>query len=127
MARWHSCNVLTSEAHSRQLWQFGGGKFNLVRTESKPSGEPLPETLVIKDWHPLFQPLLNIACIPADKVFLGVLQLPKADEAETRSMVDLQLEKISPLPVAQIVWSFEVVPLARRGGIGQELQPHATG
>ncbi len=112
---------------ARQLWQFGGGRFNLLRTEAGGSAEPLPDKLVAKDWQTLFQPRLNIAWLPSDKVFLRVLQLPKADADETRSMVDLQLEKISPLPVAQIVWSFEVVPMVRRNEIGQELQPHATG
>lgn len=127
MARWHSCNVLKSEAQGRQLWQFGGGKFNLVKTESKLPGQSLPEKLVAKDWQTLFQPRLNIAWVPADKVFLRVLQLPKADAAETRSMVELQLEKISPLPVAQIVWSYEIVPLVRQNVLGQELLPQATG
>jgi len=127
MARWNSCNVLMPGSHSRQLWQFGGGKFNLVRTETRAAADALPDKLVAKDWQTLFQPRLNIAWVASDKVFLRVLQLPKADADETRSMVDLQLEKISPLPVAQIVWSFEVVPMVRSGEIGQELQPHATG
>lgn len=127
MARWHSCNVLRSEASARQLWQFGGGKLNLLKSETGLPGEPLPEKLVGKDWQTLFQPRLNIALIPADKVFLRVLQLPKAELEETRSMVDLQLEKISPLPTAQLVWSFEVVPMAHRNIIGQDLQPHALG
>lgn len=127
MARWHSCNVLKSGAQARELWQFGGGKLNLLKSEKKLPGEALTEKLVTKDWQTLFQPRLNIAWVPAEKVFLRVLQLPKADAAETRSMVDLQLEKISPLPVAQIVWSYEVVPMFRQNVIGQELQPHATG
>lgn len=125
MARWHTCNVLSSGPNA-QLWQFGG-RLNLVKAESKLPTEPLPEKLVGKDWHTLFQPRLNIAWVPADKVFLRVVQLPKADIEETRSMVELQLEKISSLPVTQIVWSFEIIPMARRGGIGQELAAHATG
>ena len=102
MARWNSCNVLLSGSEARHLWQFAGGRYNLVRTESRLPNEPLPDKLVAKDWQTLFQPRLNIAWIASDKVFLRVLQLPKADAEETRSMVDLQLEKISPLPVAQI-------------------------
>ena len=42
-------------------------------------------------------------------------------------MVELQLEKLSSLPVTQIVWSFEVVPLIKQDKIGEELNPHATG
>lgn len=129
MARWYFCNVFQPGEPLRQLWQFNaaGSKFNLLRQETRLPSEPLPEKLVAKDWQTLFQPRLNVAWLPGDRVFLRVLQLPKSDLAETQSMVELQLEKVSPLPVAQIVWSFQVVPLVRQGGLGQELQPHATG
>lgn len=129
MARWHSCNVLVAGAQSRQLWQFNasGNKFNLQRQESKLPNEPLPEKIVGKDWHTLFQPKLNIAWLPADKVFLRVIQLPKADAAETQSMVELQLEKLSSQPVTHIVWSYEVVPYIPQKGAGQDLNAHATG
>jgi len=129
MARWHSCNVLHAGPSNRQLWQFnaGGNKFNLLRQETKLPGEPLSDKLVSKDWGTLFQPRLNVAWLPADKVFVRVLQLPRADAAETQSMVDLQLEKLSPLPVAQIVWSYEVLGYVRQGRVGEELNPHATG
>jgi hypothetical protein len=128
MARWHSCNVLHSGASNRQLWQFNaGGKFNLLRQESKLPGEPLSEKLVSKDWGTLFQPRLNVAWLAADKVFVRVVQMPRADAAETQSMVELQLEKLSPLPVAQIVWSYEVLPRVRQGRVGEELNPHSTG
>lgn len=129
MARWHSCNVLLPGKQIRQLWQFhAGGKFNLLRTESKLPSEPLPAKLIAKDWHALFQPRLNVAWLPAGKVFLRVVQLPKADNLdETRSMVELQLEKLSPLPVTQIVWSFEIIPFISQGGASDHLNPHATG
>src|ERR1044072_4473508 len=71
--------------------------------------------MVAKDWNTVFQPKLNVAWLPADTVFLRVLQLPPADTTEeTASMVELQLEKVSPLPTAQIVWTFESLP--RRAG-----------
>lgn len=128
MARWHSCNVLMPGTQIRQLWQFNaGGKFNLLRAESKLPSEPLPEKLIAKDWHTLFQPKLNVAWLPAEKVFLRVVQLPKADLAETQSMVELQLEKLSPHPVTQIVWSFEVIPYISQGGASDHLNPHTAG
>jgi len=129
MARWTSCNVLMPGAKTRELWQFnvGGGKFSLQRKESKLPHEPLSEKLVGKDWQTLLQPRLNIAWLGADKVFVRVVQLPKADAAETRSMVELQLEKLSPLPTTQLVWSYEVVPHVQQAGAGQELLQHATG
>ena len=112
MARWHSCNVLQVGRDARHLWQFsaGGDKFTLQREESKQPNEALPAKLVSKDWQSLFQPKLNIAWLPTDKIFLRVVQLPKSDFVETQSMVELQLEKLSPLPVAQVVWSFELLP-----------------
>ncbi|MEY2408941.1 MAG: hypothetical protein QOF48_1611 [Verrucomicrobiota bacterium] len=129
MARWHSCNVLLSGSQIRHLWQFSAAnnKFNLLKSESKLPSEPLAEKLVAKDWHSLFQPRLNVAWLSAEKVFLRVLQLPKTDAAETQSMIDLQLEKISPLPVAQIVWSYEVFPYIAQGGASDHLNPHSSG
>lgn len=127
MARWQSCNILNAAPTSRQLWQFNATKFNLLREETRGSGEVLSEKLVAKDWQSLFQPKLNIAWFSADKAFVRVVQLPKADAAETRSMVELQLEKLSPLPVTQIIWSYEVFPYIKQDKIGEELNPHANG
>jgi hypothetical protein len=42
-------------------------------------------------------------------------------------MVELQLEKLSPLPVTQIVWSYQVFPYIKQDKIGEELNPHANG
>jgi hypothetical protein len=113
MARWHSCNVLHAGRERKTLWQFatGSGKNALQREEAKLPDEPLPLKAVGKDWHTLFQPKLNVAWLPRDQVFLRVIQLPKSDDpAEIRSMVDLQLEKVSPMPVPHIIWGYEVVP-----------------
>ena len=115
-------------AQTREIWQFNaGGKFTLQRKESKLPSEPLPVKMVRKDWQSIVQPRLNVAWLPPDKVFIRSVQLPKADEAETRSMVELQLEKISPVPAAQLVWSFEVVPFRQQAAAGQNLSPHGTG
>jgi hypothetical protein len=115
-------------AQTRELWQFNvGGKFTLLRKESKRPSEPLSEKLVAKDWQALLQPRLNIAWLAPDRVFVRVIQMPKADLAETRSMVEFQLEKLSPLPPNQIVWTYEVLPYVVQPGAGQELTPHATG
>src|SRR5437879_170940 len=109
MARWHSCNVLQPGSQVHQLWQFSA-KFALQRQEPKRPTEPLPAKIVGKDWQTLFRPKLNIAWLASDKVFLRVIQLPKSDAAETQSMVELQMEKLSPWPVAQVVWGFELLP-----------------
>ena len=107
----HSCNVLEVGAQARQVWQFDarGGSYVLSREQTCLDGEPLPSKMVAKDWRSFFQPRLNIAWLPSEQVFLRVIQLPKSDADETFSMVELQMEKLSPMPVAQVVWSFHVL------------------
>ncbi len=113
MARLHTCTVLHTTPERRQLWQFNAqGNFPLAREQTAPASEPLPVGLAQKSWSEIWQPKLNVAWLPADKVFLRVVQLPASSPAETRAMVELQLEKLSPFPVAQVVWS--VCPLPPR-------------
>ena len=97
---------------SRQVWQFatGNGEVSLNAQARLPLANPLPARLVTKDWRALWRKKLNIAWLPAEQVFLRVAHLPNCEPAELQSMVELQLEKISPLPVNQIVWSFQTVP-----------------
>ena len=109
----NTCNVLDLSADRRRLWCFdvaGDGKAELDEEFSGLPGDALPTARVAKDWRALFSSRLNLAWLPAGSVFLRVAQFPKADHAELLAMVELALEKISPLPVAQIVWSVEPVP-----------------
>ena len=112
MARWHSCNVLLADVEPRRLWQFDSrsGQFILDREQKAPADEPLPASRVNKSWRSLWQPRLNIALLPSQSVFLRVVHLPASTPEETLSMVELQLEKLSPIPVTQIVWSFHKLP-----------------
>ena len=106
------CNVLEASPLGKHLWQFSpdGARPKVEENVKMPADKPIPPRLGKKTWRDLFQPRLNVAWLPADQVFLRVVQLPTADVAEVASMLEFQLEKISPLPVAQIVWSFELVP-----------------
>lgn len=108
----HSCNVLQFGPQSRQIWQFDArnGGFVLNREQISLPGEPLPSSMIAKDLRSLFQRKLNVAWLPPENVFLRVIQLPHSEFNETLSMVELQLEKLSPQPVAQIVWSIQVLP-----------------
>jgi hypothetical protein len=110
--RWQFCNILQLGADTRRLWSFNIGKngFSLNQQQAIPAAQPLPPKAVGRDWTVLLQPKLNIAWLPIEQVFLRVIQLPAGDFAETLAMVDLQLEKISPLPATQIVWTVEVLP-----------------
>lgn len=112
--RWHSCNVLQVAPEAKHLWQFDArnGGFALNRQQTSVGGEALPSGLVSKDWRALFQPRLNVAWLPPENIFIRVAQFPHSEFKETLSMVELQLEKLSPLPVAQIVWTIHVLPHA---------------
>src|ERR1017187_4894013 len=116
MARWHSCNILQIASDANCLWQFDakGGGFALNREHRAALDEPLPPRLTAKSWSSLWQPQLNVAWLPPENVFLCVIELPKSSFEETFAMVELQLEKLSPMPVAQIVWTIHV--LSRHGG-----------
>ena len=112
MARWHNCNILHLAPDAKRLWQFDakGGGFVLGREQRVPHAEPLPAKFVAKNWTSLWQPKLNVAWLPPENVFLRIIELPASNADETLAMVELQLEKLSPLPVTQIVWTMQVFP-----------------
>lgn len=116
MARWTSCNILHLAPEAKRLWQFDakGGGFVLGREQRIPHTEPVPSKFAAKSWSSLLHPRLNIAWLPPEHVFLRVIELPASNADELYSMVELQLEKLSPLPVTQIVWTMHVMP-ARAG------------
>lgn len=111
MKRIHSCSVVHTQPENRRLWQFGISDNKPVQTgeTTTPLDAALPAMWVSKDLRSLWQRRVNLAWFPAEDVFLRVIQLPKCDAAELPAMVELQLEKLSPLPVAQIVWAAESV------------------
>ena len=112
MVRWNSCNLLHVAPDAKRLWQFDakGGGFVLGREQRVPHAETLPGKFVAKSWTSLWQPKLNIAWLPPEHVFLRVVELPASSPEEMVAMAELQLEKISPLPVAQIIWTMHVLP-----------------
>ena len=112
--RWSLCNVLQGAADSRQLWQFDAHSkdFGLNREQTIQSGEPLPFHVVGKSWSSLWQSKLNVGWLPPDDVFIRVAQFPASSPEETLAMVELQLEKLSPVPVTQAVWTMQVLPPA---------------
>ncbi len=110
MARWHSCNILHTAPDANRLWQFDAKSGALNREASTAPGQPLPSGLTDKSWTSLYQKKLNIAWLPPENIFLRVIELPKSSFGETLSMVELQLEKLSPVPVTQIVWTLQLLP-----------------
>jgi hypothetical protein len=112
MSRWYSCNILQAAPDANRLWQFDARSGALHREYSGAPGQPLPGKYVAKSWTSIWQPKLNVAWLPLEKVFLRVIELPKSSFEETLSMVELQLEKLSPIPVTQIVWTLQILPQA---------------
>ena len=111
MARWNSCNILHIAPDAKRLWQLDakGKGFAVTREHRVPHAETLPGKLVAKSWGNLLTPKMNVAWLPSENVFLRVVELPAANIEETTSMVELQLEKLSPIPVTQVVWTFHVL------------------
>ncbi len=124
MASWHFCNVLDAGADTRRVWQFDarGEPFNLSRELTARNGEQLPAKLVGKSWGAIFKRKLNVAWLPAENVFLRVAQFPLSSPEETRSMVELQLEKLSPIPVTQALWTMQILPQTSTGAGSENLQ-----
>ena len=109
--RWNSCNILHVAPDAKRVWQFDvkGGGFVLDRELRVAHTEKMPAKGIAKQWSSLWQPKLNVAWLPAENVFLRVVELPASNFEETLAMVELQLEKFSPLPVTQIVWTMHVI------------------
>jgi hypothetical protein len=110
--KWSSCNLLEPATEGSRLCQF-----SVSSKKVKLSGDlcvadliELPTKAVGKDWSDLLRRKLNIATLPPEKVFLRVVELPACEPDELLPMVEFQIEELSPLPMAQAVWTAEAVP-----------------
>lgn len=112
MSRWNFCNILNAAATGQHLWHFEakGGGFALSREHAAKPAEPLPARFTTKSWGSLFRKKLNVAWLPPEDVFLKLVELPESSFEETLAMVELQMEKLSPIPVTQCVWTLHVLP-----------------
>ena len=110
--KWSSCNLLEPTAEGSRLWQFSvsSKKVKLSGDLRVAEGDDPPAKAVAKDWSDLLSRKLNIATLPPEKGFLRVVDLPACEPDELLPMVEFQIEDLSPLPMAQTVWSAEVVP-----------------
>lgn len=110
--RRHNCNVFASHPGGWRLWRFEPARKGprLERTEEGTDDKPVPGALATKTFRHLWQPLLNVAWLPADQVFLRVIDLPTCEPDEVPMMVEFEIERLSPLPVADIYWTCEPLP-----------------
>jgi len=81
---------------------------------------PVPEGFFAQENAPLFPSgvLPNIrksfrgavtVSLPSSRLLMRILELPSADPSELKSMVDLQMDQISPYPIDQLTVSYEVL------------------
>lgn len=99
------------------MWSFLGSDARPAGSVEQPSDWVLPRKLVAKGWPELIRPRLNIAWLGEQPVFIQLVHLPTDTPAEVPAMLELQLEKLSPLPIGQIVWSYEILPQRAPDGL----------
>jgi len=117
-----SCNVVDCSTGKQQFWRFNKGKnrMKLVDVRETAPDEPIQVKYLERDASQMWSAhCQNDAWLPSEVVFFRVLQLPLCEPRELPGMVELQLDKISPLPLGQAVWTFEVVPAYRTDHIKQ--------
>jgi len=109
---WQTCNVFSAGPDGWRLWRFqrAKGGVTLEREEQGEAEQGIPGNLATRSLRHLWQPLINVAWLPPETVFLRVIELPAGDPAEAPMMVGFELERLSPLPVADIYWTCEVLP-----------------
>jgi hypothetical protein len=115
--RFSSCTVLSEVAGRSLLRAFAGHDARPIGQQEAASDQALPAKWVGKGWGQLLRPRLNLAWVGDQPVFLQLVLLPTDDLAEVPAMLELQLEKLSPVPVGQVVWSYEVVGNRSNSGL----------
>ena len=111
-----ACNVVDCSTGRQQFWRFSKGKnqMKLVDVRDTAIDQPVQAKHLERDASQMWRPhCQNDAWIPAHQVYFRVVHLPPCPEKELLGMVGSQLDKISPLPLSQAVWTYEVVPIYR--------------
>lgn len=115
--RIQGCNVLAESGGVTRLWAFAGAEARAAGEFKVKSDQALPRKVVGKGWSQLVRTRINLAWTGEQAVFLQLVQLPTDDASEVPAMLEHQIEKLSPLPVGQIVWSYEVLRGRAVGGL----------
>ena len=117
--KWHECNIVQIVEPTAHLWQFNASDrgFALKSELKENDGNPLPQKTVGKTWKNLIQARLNIGWIPESQAFLRTVQMPECEAEELKQMLEFQLEKLSPAPVSQIAWTYELIESAVPGQV----------
>ncbi len=113
LQKWNDCNLIQFRESEARLWHFAVSEKQVTQKSQLTHSEstPLPQAQVEQAWRQFFKKRLNLSWIPSEHLYLRVIDMPACeDREETRQMLEFQLEKISPVPVHQIVWSFQNLP-----------------
>ncbi len=108
--RIHGCNLLHEADGKTRIWSFIGADARPAGDLSLAADKPVPPAVGAKKWGQLFRRRVDIAWTGDLPVFLQLVRLPTDDPAEVPAMLELQLEKLSPLPPSQVAWSYEILP-----------------
>jgi len=105
-------NILIPGAVTHQIRQYetSGATQKLLKCQSCDILQKPKENWTGKDFTQFVKPKTNISWLPISDTFLKVVKLPGETPEEMKMMVELQLEKLSPLPVQQLVWDIYVMP-----------------
>ncbi len=112
-----SCLVLVTSPDGDRVLAFdpAGAGVKARQVHAVPAGGSVPAKVAGRDWQLLLSPRLDLAWMPGADVYLKLTELPSTDPAEVASMAELLLEKLSPLPPAQVVCGAEIVAEAEPG------------
>lgn len=96
--------------HRIQQFECVDADFKAPRSQDCPVHQKPKENWSQKDYRNLLRQKINVSWASVEDVFLKVIHLPGESPEELRMMVELQLEKLSPVPLAQLVWDIQVLP-----------------
>ena len=103
------CTLLHLTPNGWHAWLFEcGPRTRCVASTKGDPEKPLPKSFQKRALS--FQPHEIIAWLPPERAFVRVLELPPCEPHEIPSMIELQLESLSPVPIAEIQWSWTELP-----------------
>lgn len=106
-----TCHIVTKSGDQTFLDSFAtkGKAFSLVKGFEAGADDAFPKVKFDKTWRDSFSPQLNVGLLPSSSVFFRVIELPTVELGEIDEMLELQMERLSPLPPSQVFWSYEII------------------
>jgi len=95
-----------------------GGELNVIQQSSASASPPegTPETPLL--WQSAAQTIRDrfdprehhvVTSVSCEDVLCQILRLPATEPAELKQMLDLQIDSLTPLPLEEVVYSFEAL------------------